>query len=501
MRGIGWGQVRVAVVLCALAAIGWPAQAHEDKWVQVTSPHFTISSNAGEKEARRIAAQCEDIREVFHDDFPNLLVDGGIPTFVIAVKNEDSLKALLPDFWNEKNRVHPGGVFQAGADEDWIALRTDLPVREGINPYIGLYEDYVFSILRLNYSALPAWLRVGVAVYYGNTLVDGNSTVVGSPTRAEVMTLQRSQLIPLADLMAADARSPLMNDREKMPLFYAESWALVHYFTLDPDVQKQDYLSKYLKAYKQTSDGVEAARETFGDLNALQSTIDRYARQLAFYSQRRPAIAQQSADYKARELSPAEALTIQADFLQHTNHTAQASEMLRQAAALQPDLPAIHECTGFGDFVQHDNEGAHTELEKAFASNPQDYRALFFLARVVYRESGYSPQSTARMRQDLETVVQINPNFAPAWAFLSVVYRQSPATQQKSLDAAVKARQLMPASVSYAINEGEALLALNRVAEARALGKAIDVMAVTPQERSMAEMYDRRIATLAGNAK
>ena len=320
---------RLAAVLFVLAIFELPTQAREDKWVEVTSPHFTVVSNSGEKDARRIAAQCEIVRAVFQQDSPNLRVDGGVPLTVIAVKDEDSLKVLLPDFWAEKDRMHPNGMYQTGVDEQFMTLRTDVRANGNDNPYTGVYQQYVYSVLRLNYSAMPLWLRTGIAMYYGNTIVDGDYTDVGRPTRAEIMTLQRSPLIPLTDLMAADQRSPVYNERDTAQTFFAESWVLVHYLTLDPQASKQDYVAKYMKAFQASDDGLAASRETFGDLNQLQSKVDAYARSMAFYTQRRPAVAKQASDYTSREMSPAEALTVEADFLEHTNHMSQARDMLQ----------------------------------------------------------------------------------------------------------------------------------------------------------------------------
>jgi hypothetical protein len=495
-------RVRIPSVLCGLTLLCWPALAHDDAWIQVTSPHFAVSSNAGEKEARRIANQCEEIRAVFQSDFPNLRVDAGKPLTVIAVKNEDSLKVLLPDFWAVKDRVRPPGGFQAGTDENFVVLRTNVSVREGENPYSVLYEDYVFSILRLNYSTLPLWLRLGMATYFGNTIVGDTYTEVGRPTRAQLLLLQRSQLIPFMGMMNADLRSPLYNDRDKAPLLYAESWAIVHYLTLSPEVSRQQLLLKYLKAWQETNDGGESARRAFGDLDEFEKKIDVYARSLGFYSQRKPSSTRLSdKDYKARDMSSAEALVVQADFLQHTNHFPEARQMLKDALAMQPNLAAVHACIGYDDFARHDNDGAEEEFHQAVMLDPQDFRSLFYLAEIVYRESGYGPQSTPLIVEYLETAAQINPNFAPAYAFLSVAYRQQPATKQKALDAAIEANRLEPAMLAYVADIGDALIALDRDADARAIGGTLNKTADTPQEKAMAESYAKRLAYYEENAQ
>ena len=87
--------------------------AHEDTWLEVRSPNFTVISNAGEKEARKIADQFEEIREVFHSTFVKMRVDLGKPVIVFAVKNEDSMKLLLPAFWEHLAKPRPARTARA----------------------------------------------------------------------------------------------------------------------------------------------------------------------------------------------------------------------------------------------------------------------------------------------------------------------------------------------------------------------------------------------------
>jgi hypothetical protein len=49
-----------------------------DSWIQVTSSHFTVVSDAGEKEARRISNQFEEIRSVFRFILPAVRVPAGL---------------------------------------------------------------------------------------------------------------------------------------------------------------------------------------------------------------------------------------------------------------------------------------------------------------------------------------------------------------------------------------------------------------------------------------
>src|SRR5208283_4382679 len=80
--------------------------AAKDVWIEVRTPNFTVIGNAGEKEARKIADQFEQIREVFHSAFPTLRTEIGKPVVIFAVKNEESLKLLLPEYWESKGHTH-----------------------------------------------------------------------------------------------------------------------------------------------------------------------------------------------------------------------------------------------------------------------------------------------------------------------------------------------------------------------------------------------------------
>jgi tetratricopeptide (TPR) repeat protein len=413
---------------------------------------------------------------------------------IIAVKDEDSLKVLLPDYWGEKGRVHPAAMYVAGPDASFSAMRTDVS-RGQDNPYYDIYEQYTFSILRANYTALPLWARYGVAGFYANTIVEDDRIRVGPVRRAEMNLLQRSILIPINQLFVADQQSPLINDQNSSALFYAESWAIVHYLRMDPGASKQMLLDKYLKSWDETGDALQSATNTFGDLQKFQTQVEHYVHMQVFYEDdRRSGTHLSVADYMTRQMSTAEALILQADFLEHRSKIPEARQLLSRAQQLQPSLPSLHARVGYADFLQFNNDDAEKELEQATSQDPQDFRSLFCLAEIALRKGGYGPQNTPQIISDLEKVVQIAPNFAPGYAFLSVAYRQQPDTRQKSLDAALKSNQLDPATLPYLVDVGDALIALNRDSDARVIGEKLNKAASSPQEKQAAQSFQNRLA-------
>ena len=61
---------RLVLLLPMFAAALAPARDKAENWTEVTSPHFVVVTNAGEKQGRRVADQFERMRSVFHVLFP-----------------------------------------------------------------------------------------------------------------------------------------------------------------------------------------------------------------------------------------------------------------------------------------------------------------------------------------------------------------------------------------------------------------------------------------------
>src|SRR5215469_10523625 len=149
---------------------------HEDTWVEVRSPNFTVISNAGEKEGRKIADQFEEIREVFQKTFAKMRSELGKPVIVFAVKNEDSMKLLLPEFWEVKGHMHPAGVYQPAEEKHFVVVRTNI---EGPNPHEIVYHEYTHALMNINFRDLPVWLNEGIAEFFGNSTIHDNYVEIG----------------------------------------------------------------------------------------------------------------------------------------------------------------------------------------------------------------------------------------------------------------------------------------------------------------------------------
>lgn len=473
---------------------------HNQNWTEVRSPHFIVLCNSGEKEGRHVAQQFENIRAVFHAAFPKIHVDPGKPTIIFALRNEDSLKLFIPGYGLNAKAKRLGGLFTDRVDMNLALVRTDMS-SSSVNEYHALYHEYTHSILHMNFRGLPLWLDEGLAEFYGSTRFQGNQASLGMVDLNPIRVLQTQPFIPIATLVSADTTSPLYNAQEHSGIFYAESWALVHYFMFDPEVKNAALLDKFLAALQTTDDPVEAARQSFGDLKKLSNRLESYARQAGFnYGKLAVESDSREKDFTARPLPPAEALTQEANFLLRTGHTAEALNDLHEAADADPKLPALHEAMGYYHFLRSDNENADKEFDQTISLDPNDALAYYYKAEILYRKSGYSKQSTPLMRAGLEKAAALAPNFAPTHAFLCILYIQDTETKPKSIAEAKRAIELAPGNLAYYIDLGRAALANGKTADAKTIAERAEKAATTPRDRSMTASFAKRLAAGSDSA-
>jgi Flp pilus assembly protein TadD len=460
-------------------------------WIEVRSPHFVVSSNAGEKEARRIADQFEQIRALFQAEFANLRVDRAQPVLILAAKNENTMKLLLPEDWEVKGHVHPGGLYQEGEDKHYVILRLD---SAGDNPYHALYHEYMHALLHLNFTELPLWLDEGLAEFYGNSRLGEKESRVGTIDESHLYILSQNKLLPIETLLNVEQGSPYYNEANRASVFYAESWALVHYLLLDPEARQQQLLQKFVAAWNKGGTQSEAAQQAFGDLKRFGQVIEGYSRQRSF----RVALfknGQQAADktYAVRNLSPGEVLALRGDCAAHRKMMEQARPLVEQAVQSEPNLAIGHEALGYYLYRKEDHSGADKEMKRAMELGSTSFVPVYYHGMLLLQEGPGSPEALQEAIRSFVRATQINPQFAPAFEGLAHAYSGSPETKRQALDAGIQAVKLEPTTHAYAINLVYLLLNADRDADARQMAQKILEKATSPQEAQTAREFLERI--------
>jgi tetratricopeptide (TPR) repeat protein len=490
VRGARFAALAVSLLVAHSVCLA----ASPPTWIELRSSHFIVVSNASEHEAGRVADQFEMIRSVFLDNSGNVPANDQ-PVIVVAAKDEETLKPLLPESWTKKGAAHRVGLFLNGSDRSYVGLRLDVSMNQEVYvPYEPIYHEYVHYLTRRLTPHLPVWMVEGLAEFYGNTRIEGNRVLVGTPSTSNLRILHEKTRLPVGMLFEVTASSPYYNEESKVSIFYAESWALTHYLITRDWREKTHRMNDFVALLQQNVPQTDAARRTIGDPGGLDSTLSEYIRNFSFAAVRldRPKIEQ--GDLRIRTLSEAESLAVRADFLAHEGQYAKANEMLEQSIKLDPKLAVAYENMGFLCFRRGRTADAEKWSAQALAMNPESDRANYYYAMSLLRRLTRDDEIVGKAEASLRAAIKTSPRFAPAYDALADCLARSGSHQKlnEAYMAALQALDLEPGNISYRVRAVEVLEKQGRAEDAIRVATRAVSLARTPAEESEAS------ASLAG---
>lgn len=477
---------KVALAICCLALATPVLAERHDKWVEARSPNFVVICNAGEKQARKTAVQFEQIRSIFRSDLPVASKHPGPVITIFAVKDEASLRQLLPEYWATKGHAHPGGIFFGQMNQLEVAVELDA---QGENPYSTIYHEYYHS-LTVPYSPdMPVWLAEGLAEFFGETHVEGQIAYMGEPDPAWIDELRQNSLIPLNALFKVDHASPYYNEANRTSVFYAESWVLTHYLMVGDNGSHKPLLMAYLQALQGGATSDEAVAKGFGDLKKLQRALEQYIQGDKFYRLQSPVpppIAE--ADITTRELSEAESDAYLGGFAALRGHPQDATPLLQQAIQLDPKLALAYQYMGLTELFEGRRSEAFASFSQAVALDPKNALTRYFRAYLSFGER-HVGLGDPQIEDDLRAAIAVDPNFAPPYGLLSDYLAASSDHLPEALSLAQKGVSLEPGSASYMLSLAQVLARMQKFDQAQVAAQEARANALQPAERDAAERF------------
>jgi len=449
--------------LVVLATALTPARDKTENWIEVRSPHFTVITNSNEKQGRRIADQFERMRSVFHVAFPKSQIDPGSPIIVLGIKDERDFNALEPEAYLAKGSLKLGGLFLRAPDKNYVLMRLDA---EGEHPYAVVYHEYTHLLTSKAAEWMPLWLNEGLAEFYQNSEIREKDVSLGEPSGESLLWLRQNRLLPLATLFTVDEKSPYYHEENKGSIFYAESWALVHYIQIKDHQDKTNRMGQYAELLMQNVDPVTAATRAFGDLKQLQSALESYIRQGSFsYFKMMTTTEVDDSAFRVQALTPVQADAVRADFLAYNQRTADAQTLLNHVLQEDPKNVSAQETLGFLEFRQGHFEEARKLYAEAVHLDSQNFLAHYYYAAISMTGS-LGAADDAEVESSLRTAIRLNPSFAPAYDRLATFLGM----RRRDLDEArlmgVTAVSLEPANIGYRITVANVLLATDQAKNA-----------------------------------
>lgn len=455
-------------------------------WIEVRSPHFVIVTNAGESEAKQTAVQFEQIRSLFRDALPLAKNHNGPVVTILAAKNEKTLQQLLPEYW-AKGHAHPAGIFVQAMNQYYIALQLDIE-GQGPNPYETIYHEYYHSLTMPYAPNTPTWLSEGLADFFGNSEIDGKTAIMGQASGPLLYQLQGQRLLPLGTLFQVNQSSPYYNEDSKVTLFYAESWALVHYLMIGDNQAHKGMLTAYLNALGNGATEEAAVTQAFGDLNKLQNALESYIERNSYYQFRLAAPAKVAdSDLHVRMLSEADVDAYEGGFAETRGHEEEAKMRLDQAIELDPKNALAQANMAITEFFMGKKSEALDSASKAIALDPNNMVTRYLRAYLAYNKEpgGKNPQ----IDEDLRSAIAGSPDFAPPYGLMAFYLTSQDADLTEALTDAQRAISIEPGNSEYRLAEAQVLIRMQNFDAARKALQFARESASTAQESLRVDMF------------
>lgn len=415
------------------------------KWTRMSSPHFVFVGDASEREIRDIALRLEQFREVVGRVLSDDLNRTPVRTVVVVFQNDKSFTPFKPQFQGKPVAV--AGYFVGMEDANYIAVNAE----QDTDAYGVIFHEYAHFLTGNAVGDLPPWASEGLAELYETFEVSngGKTAFIGKASEQNLQLLQTSgTLMPLAALAAVQHDSPLYNEGDRRGLFYAQSWALVHYLTFG-GAPRAGQLKSYLASIGQGVPPADAFKNAFGaDTTALDREVQRYVRSLSF-----PALRFEFGDKLSNAgASPATALKDEdaagylGDLIARLNRTDDARAYLRKTIDANPNAARAMAALGLLELRALNDGVAFPLLEKAAGLAGDDVAIQSAYGRALTRRAdlGRADEEAlyAKARTVLQRALELEPDNASTMVTLAEAQMGSgldPAAAVTLMRAAVKA--------------------------------------------------------------
>jgi len=143
-----------------------------------------------------------------------------------------------------------------------------------------IFHEYTHLLVNNTFKNAPVWFNEGLAEYYSTfSITDDQKVGLGLPIGNHVHLLRENKMLPLRTLFEVDHKSPHYNEGKKQSIFYAQSWALMHYLIIGRE-GKLDKLATFLGLRDEGVPVEKAFPQAFGTtFEEMEKDLREYIKQ------------------------------------------------------------------------------------------------------------------------------------------------------------------------------------------------------------------------------
>ena len=464
-----------ATLAIALATAATPVSA---EWLKATSKHFIVYADSDRASLTRQASELERFDAVLRlfdarvRRLPRVEEDPDAEfnrVTVFVVPNVETVQRL-------SRREDAAGVYfpRITGSVAFVPRVGDGSGTGALNARVVLFHEYAhhFMFSRAD-KAFPAWYSEGFAEFASTVMERGGKVWLGAPANHRGFSLLRGQGVPIEQLLAPRQRS------EEGDAFYGRGWLLTHMLSFDDARRPQ--LARYLALFNAGTPSVEAAREAFGDLRALNGQLDHYLERNTT-----PALPIEPSllgtpVVEVRPLTPGERALV-AMRATSTSGVDRAGATTLYARAKPAAAPFASDAVAQGwlaemAFDAGKLDEAEAACDAAIAADPRSSQALLYKARVRLARAKAANANAAAWTEARGWIIKANRAQQNDAAALSLYYdsfgMEGRAPSPAAIAGLYRAIELAPQDRSVRFQAAQQLLIDGDAAQARLFLRAL----------------------------
>lgn len=435
---------RMAFILSIAWAATVPARA---EWREASSPNFLVYADQSEGDIRAFTDMLERYRSAMRYIYklPDEPTSPSNRLTIFVVRDADQVRKLMGGnsrFVRGFYLPRAGGsvAFVPRVEDDSRSDRVSRDEQILLHEYAHHFMFSVFS------GSPPVWLQEGFAEFFSTAKFDSAGGVgLGLPADHRAAELVLAQDVPL-DLLL-NTRKYRENASKRYDAFYGRSWLLFHYLTFSD--ARTGQMASYLQRINAGEGEEAAARQAFGDLDALDKELAAYRkrRRLTYLNLGPDKIA--SAPIAIRMLGKGEAAMMPVMMRSRRGvNEESAPEVLAEAqkiAAQYPDDPFVLTALAEAEFDAGNDEAAIAAADKAIAQNSKNIGAMIQKIFALFRKARSDTTLWPKVRAAISAVnAAENDNPIPLAYFFRSYAAQGKKPPEMAVQGLRRALQLAP---------------------------------------------------------
>jgi hypothetical protein len=115
-----------------------------------------------------------------------------------------------------------------------------------MDPFNVIFHEYTHLLVNNTFKNAPVWFNEGLAEYYSTfKITDDQKSRSDSRSATTYTCCDRTRCCRCGRCFEVDHKSPYYNEGKKQSIFYAQSWALMHYLLIGK-AGKVEKLGKFM---------------------------------------------------------------------------------------------------------------------------------------------------------------------------------------------------------------------------------------------------------------